>query len=424
MICRCLTSLFLLVFFAMAQLIAARPITVDGQAAVLNIRAAGAGSLRITLKPESFKPEFPATPVLLERDYPRPALSLREINKPVKAKVAGLFIEVQPNPLRVVVSGKDGTVIQTLTFPENGSVTFALDDQPVLGMGEGGPATPLGVEWRAASVEFDRRGHLDKMEPRWQREAYGSRNPVALMAGTRGWGLFFAAPWGQLDQTQTTVGYFIPTKYADGKNLKQTFKNQGLQLGKGIPPPESLVPGLLDIFVFDARRPEVFVKDLVDIVGHAVMPPKWALGYMQSHCTLEDDGQMIKEVDTFRAKGIPIDAVIYLGTGFTPRGWNTLQPSFQFNPEVFKRDPSAVFADLHERHVKVALHVVPWDRDRLPSLQGSIPPKKAETVDTSHITEPQQHAVAVIRSGVERSAQFREEQVAFQFDESLMVFHD
>ncbi len=89
------------------------------------------------------------------------------------------------------------------------------------------------------------------------------------------------------------------------------------------------------------------------------MPPKWALGYMQSHRTLEDEQQLLRIVDTFRDKRMPIDAVIYLGTGFCPRGWNTRQPSFSFNPEVFTRDPKAVVADLHARHVKVVLHIVP-----------------------------------------------------------------
>ena len=73
------------------------------------------------------------------------------------------------------------------------------------------------------------------------------------------------------------------------------------------------------------------------ITGPAAMPPLWALGYMQSHRTLEDDTQMLGIADTFRQKQIPLDALIYLGTGFTPRGWNTKQPSFEFNPEVFKQ---------------------------------------------------------------------------------------
>jgi alpha-glucosidase (family GH31 glycosyl hydrolase) len=143
------------------------------------------------------------------------------------------------------------------------------------------------------------------------------------------------------------------------------------------------------------------MKDLSAISGAAVMPPRWSLGYMQSHRTLEDDAQMVRIVDTFREKRIPLDAVIYLGTGFTPRGWNTKQPSFDFNPEVFKRNPAAVIEEFHKRNVKVALHIVPWDRDRLPTLQGSIPPKKGETLDASHIASYWQQHTELVKTGVD-----------------------
>ena len=347
---------------------AAKPITAASKPAVLEIRAAAAGSVRITIRPEGFAPDFPVTPVLPERDYPAPVLSLREIAEPVRAEVAGLAVEVLPEPLRIVIRGKDGSLIQSLTFEAGGSVSFPLDEQPVLGMGEGGPATPAGRDWRKEKVEFDRRGRFDPMVPCWQREAYGSRNPVALMIGTRGWALYFNTPWGGVDLSQPKLGRFVPIAAADPLKMRQTRENQKQQLGKGIPPMESFVPGLLDVFVFDARDPTVLMKDLSTIAGAAVMPPKWALGYMQSHRTLEDDAAMVRMVDTFREKRIPIDSVVYLGTGFTPRGWNKPQPSFEFNPEVFKRDPAKVIADLHERNVKVGVHIIPWDRDRLPLL--------------------------------------------------------
>lgn len=379
----------------------AEQITAAGEPAVLNIRAAGAGSLRITLKPASFRPEFPQSPVLPEREYPRPALTLREISKPVRKKVAGLMVEVQPAPLRIRVTGNDGTLIQSLDFQADGSVAFALDEQPVLGMGEGGPRPSRGSDWRKAPVEFDRRGTFQEMEPRWQSGAYGSRNPVPLLIGTRGWGLFVATPWGQFDLREQGNGRFIPAVTNDAMVMRQSFTNQTKQLGKGIPPMESFVPGLLDVFIFDAREPEVFMKDLSTISGQAVLPPKWSLGYMQSHRTLQDDAQMVRIVQTFREKRIPIDAVIYLGTGFTPRGWNTKQPSFDFNPEVFKRDPAQVIADLHKHDVKVALHMVPWDRDRLPTLQGSIPPKKGEIVDSSHIADYWQQHIGLVKTGVD-----------------------
>ena len=161
------------------------------------------------------------------------------------------------------------------------------------------------------------------------------------------------------------------------------------------------MPGLYDFFVFDAHDPAKAIKDFSTITGPAVMPPKWALGYMQSHRTLEDDKQMLGIVDTFRSKQIPLDAVIYLGTGFAPRGWNTRQPSFDFNPDVFKRDPKAVLADMHARNVKVVVHMVPWDRDKLPTLHGTIPARPGETLDASHLQSYWQQHVPLVNSGID-----------------------
>lgn len=368
---------------------------------ILDIRAAGPGTVRITLRPESYTAALPDSPVLPRKEYPAPVLTLGSITVPVKAEVAGLNVEVIPAPLRIKVTADDGTLIQSLAIGNDGSVSFALDDQPVLGLGEGGQRPPEGANWRDFPVEFDRRGKADTMLPRWQSDAYGSRNPVPLMIGTRGWALYFNAPWGGIDLRDAARGHFTPLPPGDPGKARQDFKNQQLQLGKGIPPAGSVVPGLLDAFIFDARKPEEFMKNLSDISGQAVMPPKWALGYMQSHRTLENDAQMVSIVDTFRQKRIPVDAVIYLGTGFTPRGWNKHQPSFEFNPEVIKRDPVKVITDLHERHVKVVVHMVPWDRDRLPTLQGTIPPEPGEKVDASHIASYWKQHESLMKTGVD-----------------------
>ena len=75
-------------------------------------------------------------------------------------------------------------------------------------MGEGGPL-PRG-NFRTLPIEFDRRGRLEDMRPRWQSDAYGSRNPVALLIGTEGWGLFIATPWGQFDLRDAGRGVFTP----------------------------------------------------------------------------------------------------------------------------------------------------------------------------------------------------------------------
>jgi alpha-glucosidase (family GH31 glycosyl hydrolase) len=358
--------------FLMSPAAYGNSLEIDGVPVELAVRAAGEHSVRVTLKPADFAREFPENPALADRKYAKPEIRLREIEQPVSATLGDLVVTVRGEPLEIEISTKDGRPIQKLTFDEKGAIRFPLDDQPVLGLGEGGPRPKGGEDWRTAPIEFDRRGRLHRMEPRWQSDAYGSRNPVALLVGTGGWGLYFTTPWGQIDLSKPDHGRFIPIERRDPEKMRQNHANQTQQLGKGIPPMDRYVRGLRDVFIFDARDPAAFMKDISTISGPAVLPPKWALGYMQSHRTLEDDAQMLEIVDTFREKRIPLDAVIYLGTGFTPRGWNKPQPSFEFNPEVFKRPPAAVIDDLHERHLKVVVHMVPWDRDRIPLFDDSI----------------------------------------------------
>lgn len=377
-----------------------QPITAGGKPAQLDIRQSGTNSIRVTLKPLDFIESFPFTPALADRDYPAPSVSIRTITNTIKKKIGNLNIELKANPVTLIITNSQNQPVQEIVFLQDGNLSFKLGDQPVLGMGEGGPRPERGIPWRTAPIQFDRRGKVDSMQPRWQSDAYGSRNPVAMLVGTEGWGIFVATPWVYVDLTAKDKGVFSPWK-APAVLVEQNQRNQQLNSGKGIPPIDKIVPGLYDFFVFDAHDPSKFMKDFSVITGPAVMPPKWALGYMQSHRTIVDEKQMIGIVDTFRNKKIPIDAVIYLGTGFAPRGWNKKQPSFEFNPEVFHRDPKDFFNDMHNHHVKVVVHMVPWDRDKLPTLQGSIPAKPGEILDASHIKNYWQQHVELVKTGVD-----------------------
>ena len=379
----------------------AQPITIAGQPAQLDIRSAGEYSIRVTLKPVSFKDDFVFTPALAEKTYPPPFISLTSINKPFKKTTGRFMVEVKADPLTITITNRKGRQIQQLVFNEDGKMSFIINDEPVLGMGEGGPKPIDGTDWRKLPVEYDRRGRYHKMQPRWQADAYGSRNPVAMLIEPGAWAILIATPWVEVDLRNKNNGVFIPWKPTGTETIPQTEKNQGLNQGKGLPPVDKIVRGLYDLFVFDAHDPSGFMKDFSVITGPAAMPPKWALGYLQSHRTLVDDRQMLGIVDSFRAKRIPVDAVIYLGTGFTPRGWNKKQPSFEFNPEVFTRSPKDVITDMHDRHVKVVLHMVPWDRDKLPGLHGSIPPKPGENFDASHIENYWKEHMPLIDAGID-----------------------
>jgi alpha-glucosidase/alpha-D-xyloside xylohydrolase len=447
----------------------AAPITAAGQPAELAIRQAGENSIRVTLKPVSFEPDFPFTPALAERAYPAPVVKLREINEAVKAKVGNLNVEVRANPLTVVVTTADGKPVQEVTFAEDGSLSFKRGNQPILGLGEGGPQPALRGNWREQPIQYDRNGSSHQMIPRWESNAYGSRNPVSLLVGTEGWALFIATPWSNgIDLSEGDRGTFRPwqppaaalrgarggeadespqpdpppqvAELQQGQTTQPVGQGEGARQGErgrrgergrgqrrgqnrgpslesqvqGRPPVDSIIPGAYDLFVFDAHNPAHLMKDLSVIAGPAVLPPKWSLGYMQSHRELRDANMSSEElllwvVDQFREKKMPVDAVIYLGTGFTPTGWNTQQPSFNFNPQVFERDPKEVIDDLHKRNVKVVVHMVPWRRTAgrgrnskaLPTLKGNIPPKEGEIVDNSHILDYWNQHVDLVKAGID-----------------------
>ncbi len=378
----------------------AAPILVNGKPGLLEVRPLGARSVRVTLR-EAGGAAIPYSPALAPREESAPGIRLEDVGgagTPTAVSTIGdLGVEVRGEPLTVTVTAADGRVVQRLEFAADGSLSFAKDDAPILGMGEGGPLPQRGREWREATVQFDRNGAADDMLPRWQGDMYGSRNPVALLVGTSGWAMFVATPWGEVDLRDAGRGKFRPwTPPGDDADEREQRRER-----QGRPPADSLRPGVFDVFVFDARDPAVFMNELADATGRAVMPPKWALGYMQSHRTLRDERQMVEIVDTFREKRIPLDAVIYLGTGFCPRGWNTPQPSYEFNPEVFDREPAAVIEELHARHTKVVLHVIPFERERLPTLQGSFPPGPSQPVDATHVTSYWKHHDPLFAAGAD-----------------------
>ena len=351
----------------------------------LDIRAAGKTGIRITMQPQGSKDMFPYTPALVEREYPKAVISLRELDSafdPIKARVGRMNVTVRSKPLSVQVTSSDNELLQKITFAPDGTMSFVLDDQPVLGMGQGGPRQ-TGDSWRTDKIELDRRGRSHPMTPWYGTGTYGSNNPVPLMIGTGGWGMFIPTPSGTIDLSDSETGSFIPADpIAKGTVVSRKQQRKGRI---GLPPPEYFIPGTYDVFVFDTQNPPAFMKDVSILSGQAVLPPKWVMGYQQSHRTLRNEAQILEVIDTFRKKNIPLDSVCYLGTGFCPRGWNKSQPSFEFNPDLFKRDPKEVLADMHKHNVKVMMHMIPWDRDRLATIQGTIPAKPGETLDNTHI---------------------------------------
>jgi alpha-glucosidase/alpha-D-xyloside xylohydrolase len=242
-----------------------------------------------------------------------------------------LKVGISRTPLALHVFAPDGRVIQSLSIDDQtGAVTFPLGNAPVLGLGEGGP-------------QFDRRGNTDRMrsgQGGFRLRTHGGRVPIQWLIGTSGWAMFIHEPLGSFDLTGAD-GVFHP------------------------PSEEAALP--IDIFVVDAAEPTQAIAEYARITGHPEMPPLWALGYEQSHRTLASPDEILSIAKTFREKKLPCDALIYLGTGFCPSGWNTENGSFQFNPRVFT-EPKRQIGEFHALHFRVVMHSVILTR----TLRGSV----------------------------------------------------
>jgi alpha-glucosidase/alpha-D-xyloside xylohydrolase len=300
----------------------AGPIRYWGAEAELSIAEISDRTARIVLAPlddqQKARPAPPST-ALVELK-PKIKLIRRKLDVPEEVAAGKLRVKVQLDPFTITVTGRADRVVQELLLSDmDGSLTFRTK-APVLGLGEG-------------AKQFDRAGAYYKMVngqiAPWLA-THGGTVPVPFLIGTEGWALFVHSPWGEFD-LRDGKGRFLPRTQAKGKEP-------------------------LQLFVIGLEEPGDALAEYIRLTGRPVMPPKWALGYMQSHRTLADPKEPAQIVRTFREKKLPLDAVIYLGTGYCPAGWNTGHGSLEFNPKTFDH-PAQNLKALHDEHVKIILHI-------------------------------------------------------------------
>ena len=330
----------------------------------LVIQQSGLHSVRIKLSNKAGdEKNAPDNPAFIGHNWGNPI--------PLKAGhaiVSGLNIKVSYNPLTISITNKSRTVLQTFTVDQKtGELSFGIDDGPVLGLGEG-------------SEKFDKRGAFYAMkngQVNREDKMWIASIPVPFLIGTKGWAFFIATPTGQVDLTGK-IGRFIPDTSA-----------------------KNAVDGPLDMIFFDASQPLEMMKEVTDLVGKPVLPPKWVMGYMQSHRTIDNTTQMIAVVDSFRKKQLPLDAVIYLGTGFVKSGWNKGHNIMEFNPSVFDISPKDFIDQVHQRHTRVVLHIVPPTIGGRLQLHGSIPASADEVEDSTSISAYWRKHLPVFDLGVD-----------------------
>jgi alpha-glucosidase/alpha-D-xyloside xylohydrolase len=255
-----------------------------------------------------------------------------------RATSGDLAVRISEGPATTVAITRAGRPVQTLTFNNvESTVTMPIGGAPIFGLGEGGP-------------QFDRRGNdfpSRNGQGGYQLRTHGGRVPIQWLIGTEGWGVYIHQPLGSFNMIGGTI----------------TFR-----------PSNAALP--FDAFIVGSDDPKVIVGEYSRITGYAELPPRWAFGYMQSHRTLAGPDEINWVARTFREKRLPCDALIYLGTEFTPSGWNTRNGEFGWKPENFP-DPKKFIEQAHAQHFKVVLHVVIEGRRMDGAVTDQCTPEKA-----------------------------------------------
>ena len=313
-------------------------IQIAGKPVELSISSVSADTVRLSIVPivKGQPQAIPHDGSLAQQSWAPTVARLTALPRARQVRSGNLIVKLTPDPLTIRIETKDGRLVQQLRpDAQTGALTFLLDDKPVLGFGEGGP-------------QFDRRGETytnRNGQGGYRLRTHGGRVPIQWLIGTSGWALFIHHPVGSFDLT--------------GK--------EGRLTPRGVERPDSSVAGALagseagalplDVFIVGAREPAQVMAEYARLTGKPELPPLWSFGYLQSHRTLAGPDEINWVARTLREKKLPCDALIYLGTDFTPSGWNTHNGEFTWHPKNFP-NPKQMIDEMHKQHFKVVLHTV------------------------------------------------------------------
>lgn len=306
---------------------------VAGKPVEVAVSAVGPAIARITIRPinSDVVTPIPIDDALVQAEWGKPLAAYRapapaSLARAIPLPGGRLSLTIHDSPLSIDVdsvqlsANEARTRYQSLQIDATtGAVRFRVDDAPLLAFGEGGP-------------QFDRRGSNYNMrsgQGGYRLQTHGGRVPIQWLISTAGSAMYIHQPLGSFDLS-ANPGVFTP-------------------------PANNPLP--LDIFVVGSNDPAEIMKAYAEITGYPEMIPMWSLGYLQSHRTLSGPDEIRGVARTFREKQLPCDALIYLGTDFTPSGWNTHNGEYTWNPRNFP-DPKAMLDELHAMNFKVVLHTV------------------------------------------------------------------
>jgi len=283
----------------------------------------------------------PAASYLEPRTWPAVPIEVTD-GDPVRLSTGDLTVEVATDPVRVSLLDASGAWL--LREPPDGGMSCApasgdparrrvracfgfAGEQHFYGLGQGGGAG------------LDRLGTARQLWNTQIGHGPGTDLGVPLLLSNRGYGLFFDNTADAMVSVGRSDNGVRVVYTAEAGRLRWYFL---------------LGPDLRGV-----------MGEVAELLGRAPLPPRWALGFIQSTRHFEDTAELRALPRTLRAKRIPCDALVYLSSYGEALGWNRGVGHLEFQPELWP-DPAALLAEVRAQHFEVITHEYPVLHEKSP----------------------------------------------------------
>jgi alpha-glucosidase (family GH31 glycosyl hydrolase) len=179
---------------------------------------------------------------------------------------------------------------------------------------------------------FDRLGAVRQFSNRHVNHGPGCDIAIPLLLSNCGYGLFF---------DEASPALIDPGRSYDAICLDYECDAQSLAL-----------------YFLGGTTMRATLGSVCRLFGRAPMPPRWALGFLQSTRHFADRAEVLQTADMLREKRLPCDALIFLSSYGKALGWNIGVGHLAYQPKLF-HEPSTLIAALHERGFHVVTHEYP-----------------------------------------------------------------
>src|SRR5436309_4750572 len=299
-----------------------------GESGPVVISVCRAGLVRVALGGDG-RPEAPS--FVEPRDWPETPFEVVD-EEPVRLTTEALRLEVATAPLRLSFADAAGSWLlrepadsgmAAEPGPDGGgrvraSFTFS-GEQHFYGLGHGGG-------------RLDRLGQTRQLWNSHLGHGPGSDIGLPLLVSSRGYALFF----DNASDAVLAVG-----RSDNGVRIEYAAKSSALTW-----------------YVLIGADLRGLMGEVGQLLGRAPLPPKWALGFLQSTRHFDDTAELRRLPRTIREKRIPCDALIYLSTYGEAKGWNRGVGHLEFQPTLWPK-PDELLEEVRAQHFEFITHEYP-----------------------------------------------------------------